>query len=358
MGALLLTIVASHASVVLQPRIRPGMIAGRGLEVMMNRALTAFPLCGVAWASGFIVFQALLGFRLVRLGQLVRDAEDAPPNLRDAVADFTDAVGIPAIAVCVTAAVDTPLIAGCRHPVLVLPRDLADVCAREQRRALIEHELAHVSRRDYRNNLLQLLAVSLLWWHPAVWWIYRQVQHERECCCDELAARWTGSALSLARALFKLAQRRVGHPAMAMGAWSTPLTDRLRRLSVADRSEPGSLSHCVALAAFPLCVSLVLAASASAASSEPLTRAFAASRFGPRDVITISAQDPAGHFTVQMLRGRVVSIMLGRNAVPSARVVQDGERVRIVDSSGQDVLALELDPRGGMRWNPRRRMVE
>ena len=39
--------------------------------------------------------------------------------------------------------------------------------------ALIAHELAHVRRHDYLVNLLQSFVETLLFYHPAVWWVSR-----------------------------------------------------------------------------------------------------------------------------------------------------------------------------------------
>ena len=42
--------------------------------------------------------------------------------------------------------------------------------------SLISHELAHVRRHDYLVNLLQTVVETLLFYHPAVWWVSRQVR--------------------------------------------------------------------------------------------------------------------------------------------------------------------------------------
>ncbi len=52
---------------------------------------------------------------------------------------------------------------------------------------VLAHELAHVCRYDAAVNLLQVLAQSLVWVHPLVWWANAQIRTEREQCCDEMA---------------------------------------------------------------------------------------------------------------------------------------------------------------------------
>ena len=46
----------------------------------------------------------------------------------------------------------------------------------EQIEALLAHELAHVRRHDYLVNLFQTVAETLLFYHPAVWWVSRSIR--------------------------------------------------------------------------------------------------------------------------------------------------------------------------------------
>jgi len=46
--------------------------------------------------------------------------------------------------------------------------------------AILAHELAHVRRHDYVVNLLQSIVETLLFYHPAVWWVSSRVRAERE----------------------------------------------------------------------------------------------------------------------------------------------------------------------------------
>ena len=60
--------------------------------------------------------------------------------------------------------------------------------------AILLHELAHIRRHDYLVNLLQTVAESLLFYHPAVWWISGVIRTERENCCDDLVVAQRGDA--------------------------------------------------------------------------------------------------------------------------------------------------------------------
>lgn len=46
---------------------------------------------------------------------------------------------------------------------------------------------AHVRRHDWLINTLQVIAETLLFYHPAVWWLSSLIRQERELCCDDIA---------------------------------------------------------------------------------------------------------------------------------------------------------------------------
>ncbi|MGB7160440.1 MAG: M56 family metallopeptidase, partial [Tepidisphaeraceae bacterium] len=107
-----------------------------------------------------------------------------------------------------TALVDVPATLGWLRPLVLLPASaLAGMDVRYVD-ALVAHELAHVRRHDYLVNLLQAIAETMLFYHPAAWWISRRVRDEREQCCDDLAVAATGDAVTYARALATMEQVR------------------------------------------------------------------------------------------------------------------------------------------------------
>jgi hypothetical protein len=131
-------------------------------------------------------------------------------------------------------ALSGPAVVGVWRPVILWPAAWATGLPEWQVRAILAHELAHIVRRDYLVNLLQMAVEALLFFNPAVWWMSRQARIEREACCDALAARILGDSgeWDLARALAKAAE--TGHmPAGAMAFGGPPrrgLLERVRRL--------------------------------------------------------------------------------------------------------------------------------
>src|SRR5579863_2929699 len=112
----------------------------------------------------------------------------------------------------------TPAVVGWIRPVVLLPATAISGLAPSQIESLLAHELAHIRRHDYLVNLLQTAIETLLFYHPAVWWVGRQMRAERENCCDDLAVAVCGDALVYARALTELEKIRIAAPRLAMAA--------------------------------------------------------------------------------------------------------------------------------------------
>jgi len=126
--------------------------------------------------------------------------------------------------------VESLSVIGWLRPVILAPLGLLTGLSPDHVEALLAHELAHVRRHDYLVNLLQGIAESLLFYHPAVWWLSGQIRAEREHCCDDLAVAASGDVLTYARALAELESARPAHFRAALAANDGSLVRRIRRL--------------------------------------------------------------------------------------------------------------------------------
>ena len=128
-----------------------------------------------------------------------------------------------------SALVDVPTVIGWIKPVILLPASALSGLSPHQLEAILAHELAHIRRHDYLVNLLQTLVETLLFYHPAVWWLSRRIRVERENCCDDLAVSLCGDPYTYAKALADLEElRSSGQFVMAANGGS--LVQRVRRL--------------------------------------------------------------------------------------------------------------------------------
>ena len=128
----------------------------------------------------------------------------------------------------------------------------------QQLEAVLAHELAHILRYDYLVNMLQTVAETLLFYHPAVWWVSARIRQERELCCDDLAVDSCGDALCYARALTRLERLRVTTPRLALGSAGGPLLYRIQRLAgdAGWQRGPSKLSGILALSLGLICFAL------------------------------------------------------------------------------------------------------
>jgi beta-lactamase regulating signal transducer with metallopeptidase domain len=133
--------------------------------------------------------------------------------------------------------VRTALAVGFFRPVILLPAAWLSELPPNVVEAVLAHELAHIRRYDLWINLLQRVVEALLFFHPAVWWISKQIRADREMCCDELALGVVGGGeqrLAYASALEVVALRTVREPefslATGMGGRKMQLLNRVRNV--------------------------------------------------------------------------------------------------------------------------------
>jgi beta-lactamase regulating signal transducer with metallopeptidase domain len=126
--------------------------------------------------------------------------------------------------------VDVPTVIGWFKPVVLLPASTLAGLAPDQLEAILAHELAHIRRHDYLVNLLQTVVETLLFYHPAVWWLSKRIRAERENCCDDLAVGLCGDPVTYARALADLEELRGAGGGLVMAANGGSLVQRISRL--------------------------------------------------------------------------------------------------------------------------------
>jgi beta-lactamase regulating signal transducer with metallopeptidase domain/uncharacterized membrane protein YkoI len=82
--------------------------------------------------------------------------------------------------------ISTSMLVGIRHPAILIPeRDFDE----DELHLIFAHELAHYRRRDLLVKLLSVIAVSIYWFNPLVYWLCSVIQAEGEACCDEAVLR-------------------------------------------------------------------------------------------------------------------------------------------------------------------------
>jgi hypothetical protein len=82
-----------------------------------------------------------------------------------------------------------PALFGVRHPVLLMPANLARTLEPAELRHILLHELVHLKHHDVLLNYLLMGVQALHWFNPAVWLALRRLRAERELYCDALVIK-------------------------------------------------------------------------------------------------------------------------------------------------------------------------
>ena len=202
-----------------------------GTPVVKSLSTQIFPLMVQFWLAGVFFFTLRTAGGLIYLERLRRAASfSVGPALLAKCRELQARLGINrVIRFCECSWLDAPAVIGWFRPVVVLPVRALTGLTEDQIEAVIAHELAHIRRFDAFVNLFQVAAESLLFFHPAVWWLNKRVRAERENCCDDVAVAACGNHLGYARALTTMEEWRAT-PAFSLAANGTPLAARISRI--------------------------------------------------------------------------------------------------------------------------------
>jgi beta-lactamase regulating signal transducer with metallopeptidase domain/HEAT repeat protein len=229
----------------------------------------ALPWLVATWAVGVLLLSVrLLGGWWRTRSLRTQGLSPVPSWCADIIARLTTRLGINRpISFAVSLSAPVPMVIGHLKPLVLLPVAALSGLSPQQLEAILAHELAHVRRHDYLVNLIQTVIETLLFYHPAVWWVSGQLRVLREHCCDDLAVAACGDRKSYVHALLSLEHLRGDSPLLALGATDGPLFARARRVLIeTDRT---AASPRLAAAVVALAVSVLAIAGVSTASQEP-----------------------------------------------------------------------------------------
>jgi beta-lactamase regulating signal transducer with metallopeptidase domain/uncharacterized protein YnzC (UPF0291/DUF896 family)/sporulation protein YlmC with PRC-barrel domain len=234
--------------------------ASRAVQQSSIRAsLDALPWLVEAWLLGvaFFSLRSAGGFLLLERERR-RQSAVVKERVLAICYELQDRLGLSrVIHYCECAWLQAPAVVGWFRPIVFLPVSALSGLSEEQLQAVIAHELAHIKRLDPFVNVFQVCVETLLFYHPAVWWLNKRIRAEREHCCDETAVSVCGNAVEYARALTLMEEWRSA-PVFAMAANRGPLTERIVR--VLGLKTLGTGMRGIGLMASVLCLTAALVA--------------------------------------------------------------------------------------------------
>ncbi len=185
------------------------------------------------WALSSAALGVRLGVNAFRLHGVARRA--VPVTVDARVRTLLE--GPRRAALCLTAEVDRPGVAGFFRPRILLPAGLLESLSSTELEHVVLHEMEHLRRYDDWLNLLQQTSLVLLPLNPALLWLDRQMCRERELACDDGVLRATRTRKAYAACLVKLAEDSTLRKGMALalsalgsGVRESELVGRVRRI--------------------------------------------------------------------------------------------------------------------------------
>jgi beta-lactamase regulating signal transducer with metallopeptidase domain len=163
----------------------PGI--GTTIELLVSQLHSWRMALMAAWAVGCLLFWIVVARRYMRLQKLLAPAnpiEEGP--IRIAFEKIAMQLKLHSVPELVAAEmIGSPFLFGVLRPKVVVPQRLVDELTESELRSVLAHELVHWQRGDTWIGWVQVIAQSILWFHPFIWWANSQLRHERECACDE-----------------------------------------------------------------------------------------------------------------------------------------------------------------------------
>lgn len=187
------------------------------------------------WVVGLALTSLRLIGALTWMSSTIQRLKPAPESVQPVAQRLAQRMGLLRMpGIFLSADVVEPLALLWWRPLVILPASWLANASPETVEAVLAHELAHIRRYDLWVNLAQRLAETLLFFHPCVWWVSRQIRLERELCCDVDAVAATGQPVAYAQALEVMAwqRRRQTLPQFALGWGGTrmALLHRVKRV--------------------------------------------------------------------------------------------------------------------------------
>jgi HEAT repeat protein/beta-lactamase regulating signal transducer with metallopeptidase domain len=244
--------------------------ADRSVTQLLEPAL---PWLVVIWAIGVLALSLRLANGWLMTRRLrSHGTRETSPALQEMLARLAARLRVTRpIRLLESLLVEVPAVMGWLRPVILVPTSALTGLTPQQLAVLLAHELAHVRRYDYVVNVVQCMIETLLFYHPAVWWVSRRVRDEREHCCDDLVVQVCGDPHLYASALIKMERIRAKTPALALaatgggggGGGGGSLLHRVRRLILPAAARTEYFPRWAAGVAGVMAVTLALLATGS-----------------------------------------------------------------------------------------------
>lgn len=232
----------------------------------------------------YFLMQVLIGYarakRVVALASVVEDGEHWKSLQR--LAQQLGIRNCPQLRFCDQS--ESPFAIGVLHPTVVIPKQMLSERNDDGMSIILAHELVHIRRRDLWVGWLETIIHCLWWFHPAMWWLKKELRQTREDCCDDmLLAHKIAVPERYCETLIGSVRTRhdqVLEPVMAgFFGKQHAVARRMRRLMDDSITRPRNLSS-LAMGMIVISAAVLLPGMKGQSESGPITKTTLSSSFG------------------------------------------------------------------------------
>jgi beta-lactamase regulating signal transducer with metallopeptidase domain len=308
--------------------------------VETNPAARAFPIRAVlagVWLAGVVFVLARLAVGWYRLRRIRLSTAPVSQNERIANLDGQK------LRILVTSHVRGPVCFGVLRPVILLPQEMYEKSTEEDLRMVLNHELAHIERRDCLTNLFQRIVEAVFFFHPLVLYASSQLTQQREQICDNYVLKKGVPVMDYVKLLSRIAEQGLDKTWFrAVALFEGRLAQRVRSLLDAKHDTQTKVS-CRAVVLCAIAVLICLAFStlrldAKSASIDPKIRELGEA---VRKRLTTYSDEK----TLTLKDGRTGRMKVKKNITGVARIlitphiVEDGTKfdLEALDATGKAI---------------------
>ena len=373
MISMLIAAVATFAMLYFEPGKSELVSSTAGMRVMGTEGQAGFSFMSwlgshlsamvAIWLAGVVLLAFRLLFGLGYIQYLKKTTSDLSFSLRGKLDEIARKINYKRhLDVAESALVQIPVVVGHLKPLILFPVGAINQLTTDEVEAVLAHEIAHLVRNDFVQNLIQSVIEIVFYYHPAVWWISAVVRSERENCCDDLAIQVCGSSLTYARALVRL--QEVGHsaPALALpfSGSKNHLLNRVKRILNEPQNKSNLMEKITATSLLLLC--LIFASFSEGKEEMPretievpallvsnysvhFDNSFVHDTIIPRSTQTIVHGDSDGkEVRLEIENGEIKGLYINGEEVPESRYDEYAEEITVLENSMRRVPAPPAPP--------------
>lgn len=327
-------------------------IAGSEMSVETTSFLSTFgywqqsleaylPFVVAIWITGMIIFAIRMAGGVFYIKRIRATSQSIGAPYTNVLASFQKKLKFKkVIRMASSAWVKVPMVVGHLKPFILFPVGAMNQLTPQELEAILAHELAHIQRFDYLQNMIQSVIEIVFYYHPAIWWISAVIRSERENTCDDIAIQLCGSSMTYAKALVQLETIHHRSPVLAVPLFKSKaqLLMRIKRILNQPYNKSNTMEKLIATSVCLVCF-VFLTMSATKPNSEENT--WTAELTDPNEVAFVDEVSPPA---IMMDIAELPSDTIPKKSTTKTKISKytDDEHIEVLIENGT-VKELKID---------------